>query len=127
MVLKPCTTDWIALVERGGCSFITKVRYMQKSGASAVVIGDSKNSGWITMYAPGNKELLFWMFVIKKAKRTCVTGDTSDIKIQSVFLAKKEYTRILHLSKLLATTTTPLMVILNQDQNDLNSRFPFKW
>ncbi|GAA5801421.1 hypothetical protein HPULCUR_006867 [Helicostylum pulchrum] len=46
-------TDWIALVSRGGCSFVTKVRYMQKSGAIAVVIGDPNNSGWITMYSPG--------------------------------------------------------------------------
>lgn len=48
-------SDWIALVQRGGCSFITKVRYMQKSGAIAVVVGDLKNNGWITMYSPGKK------------------------------------------------------------------------
>jgi E3 ubiquitin-protein ligase RNF13 len=49
----PCT-DWIALVRRGGCSFITKVRNMQASGAIAVAVGDpERQSGWITMYAPG--------------------------------------------------------------------------
>jgi E3 ubiquitin-protein ligase RNF13 len=46
--------DWVALVRRGGCSFITKVRNMQESGAIAVAVGDPEHqSGWITMYAPG--------------------------------------------------------------------------
>ncbi|KAI8617514.1 hypothetical protein BC830DRAFT_1113108 [Chytriomyces sp. MP71] len=35
------TGDWIALVQRGECSFVDKVRAMQESGASAVVVGDS--------------------------------------------------------------------------------------
>lgn len=87
------SSDWIALVQRGGCSFITKVRYMQKSGAIAVVVGDPKSSGWITMYSP---------------------GDTSDIQIPSIFLAKNEYKKLLHLSKLL---NTPMVAILQPDTN----------
>ncbi|KAI8380235.1 hypothetical protein BD560DRAFT_432100 [Blakeslea trispora] len=88
----PCT-DWIALVKRGGCSFVTKVRNMQDSGAIAVAIGDPDHqSGWITMYAP---------------------GDTSDIKIPSVFLAKHEYKTLLYLSKIV---DTPMMVVLQLDQ-----------
>ena len=55
-VVEPPCSDWIALVKRGGCSFITKVRFMQKSGAIAVVVGDSEHPGWITMYAPGKKK-----------------------------------------------------------------------
>lgn len=92
--------DWIALVERGSCSFIDKVRYAQKLGASAVIVGDSHqsssksfshtpfwanpvffqhssatgnfgfNSGLLTMYAP---------------------GDTSDVLIPSVFVARDSY------------------------------------
>ena len=48
---------WIALVERGGCGFIDKVRMMQKSGAIAVVVGNNEmSSGLITMFAPGDTE-----------------------------------------------------------------------
>ncbi|KAI8967771.1 hypothetical protein BDF20DRAFT_899160 [Mycotypha africana] len=85
--------DWIALVRRGGCSFITKVRYMQKSGAIAVIVGDPKNAGWVTMYAP---------------------GDTSDITIPSVFISRNEYIRLLNLSKLLKTT--PVMAVLQYEE-----------
>jgi hypothetical protein len=104
---KPTTThphDWIALIERGDCAFVDKVRYAQKLGASAVIVGDwqqsppppsssfsthhpfslspifsqpSKtgdhfgfNSGLLTMYAP---------------------GDTSDVTIPSVFVARDSY------------------------------------
>lgn len=48
------TSDWIALVERGECSFIEKVLAMQSSGAIAVIVGDKNFNGWVTMYAPGN-------------------------------------------------------------------------
>jgi len=64
------TKNWIALVERGQCTFIEKVRNMQTSGAIAVVVGDNEKNGLITMYA---------------------TGDTSDVKIPSVFIAQTEY------------------------------------
>jgi len=58
---------FIALVERGGgCSFSEKVRYMQESGAKAVIVGNNYGDyHLITMYA---------------------SGDTSDIKIPSVFV-----------------------------------------
>ncbi|KAG2207504.1 hypothetical protein INT47_004252, partial [Mucor saturninus] len=92
-LVTPPSTDWIALLSRGGCSFITKVRYMQKSGAIAVVIGDPNNPGWITMYSP---------------------DDTTDIMIPSVFLARNEYRKLLHLSKLL---NTPMVAILQPDDN----------
>jgi len=64
------TKNWIALVERGQCTFIEKVRNMQASGAIAVVVGDNEKNGLITMYA---------------------TGETSDVKISSVFIAQTEY------------------------------------
>lgn len=57
VVERPCAAEWIALIRRGGCSFITKVRNMQNSGAVAVVVGDPEHPGrWITMYAPGTYE-----------------------------------------------------------------------
>ena len=49
----PPTENWIALIERGECSFVDKVRAMQDSGALAAVVGDKHYNGWITMYAPG--------------------------------------------------------------------------
>jgi E3 ubiquitin-protein ligase RNF13 len=95
-IVDPPCTDWIALVKRGGCSFVTKVRMMQKSGAVAVVVGDSEKSGWITMFS---------------------SGDTSDIVIPSVFLAKNEYNRILHLLKLLKS---PLMIVLQSNDDTVD-------
>lgn len=50
--MPPCE-NWIALIERGECSFVDKVRAMQASGAIAAVVGDKHYNGWITMYAPG--------------------------------------------------------------------------
>lgn len=50
---KAPTEQWIALVERGQCTFIEKVRNMQASGAIAVVVGDNEKNGLITMYATG--------------------------------------------------------------------------
>lgn len=44
---------WIALVERGGCTFVEKVQAMQQSGASAVIIGDSADDDTPAM---GSKE-----------------------------------------------------------------------
>eukprot|EP00833_Pecoramyces_ruminatium_P005027 jgi/Orpsp1_1/1179059/evm.model.c7180000067774.1 len=58
---------FVALVERGGgCSFSDKVRYMQESGAKAVIVGNNYGDyHLITMYA---------------------SGDTTDIRIPSVFI-----------------------------------------
>ncbi|KAI9259086.1 hypothetical protein BY458DRAFT_517723 [Sporodiniella umbellata] len=66
--------NWIPLLERGHCSFLTKVQAMQASGAIAVVVGDRNFNGWVTMYAP---------------------GDTSYIRIPSVFVAQYQYKALL--------------------------------
>ncbi|KAL1914672.1 uncharacterized protein VTP21DRAFT_8083 [Calcarisporiella thermophila] len=81
---------WIALVERGECAFIDKVRAMQQSGASAVAVGDNVGNGLITMFA---------------------TGDTSDVTIPSVFIAKLHYMELKYLG-----TMQPLMVRLVRDE-----------
>ncbi|KAI8362778.1 hypothetical protein BD560DRAFT_333840, partial [Blakeslea trispora] len=90
-IVQPPCSDWIALVRRGSCSFITKVRYMQKSGAVAVIVGDPEQPGWVTMYSP---------------------GDTSDIVIPSVFVAKEEYNKLLGLSKLVGT---PILSVISHE------------
>ncbi|KAG2205781.1 hypothetical protein INT47_003964 [Mucor saturninus] len=71
--LPPCE-NWIAIVERGGCSFVDKVRTLQSSGAKAVIIGDRHYNGWITMYA---------------------NGDSSDIRIPSVYVAQYQFLSLL--------------------------------
>ncbi|KAI9293317.1 hypothetical protein K502DRAFT_338103 [Neoconidiobolus thromboides FSU 785] len=60
----------IALIKRGNCSFIEKVRYMQNSGFQGVVVGNNERSGLVTMYAD---------------------GDNDDVAIPSVFITQKEY------------------------------------
>ncbi|KAI8379127.1 uncharacterized protein BYT42DRAFT_567645 [Radiomyces spectabilis] len=90
-VVEPVYDNWIALVRRGQCSFITKVRNMQKSGAIAVVVGDPDHSSWVTMYAP---------------------GDTTDVLIPSMFLTRREYRSLIRLTKLV---DGPLMVLMQPE------------
>lgn len=54
--------NWIAVLERGQCSFLQKVQAMQESGAIAVVVGDRHFNGWVTMYAPGNSKACYVAF-----------------------------------------------------------------
>ncbi|KAF9923796.1 hypothetical protein FBU30_006136 [Linnemannia zychae] len=62
---------WVALVERGGdCSFVDKVRHMEASGASAVIVGDNVKGGLLVMYS---------------------ADDTSDIHIPAVFITQTHY------------------------------------
>ncbi|KAI8061593.1 hypothetical protein BC940DRAFT_310204 [Gongronella butleri] len=88
----PPTHDWIALVQRGGgCSFADKVRAMQESQAIAVIIGDPHFNGWITMYA---------------------TGDTSDIRIPSVYVAQYQFNALKHL-----ITEQPVRIGIFKDED----------
>ena len=53
------TETWIALVQRGQCEFVKKVREVQRMGAKAVVVGgeDPAISGYpdtlVNMFSPG--------------------------------------------------------------------------
>jgi len=59
----------VALIERGGCDFASKVRAAQERGAAAVVVGDGRafeaetddegrlREGLITMFSPGTFDL----------------------------------------------------------------------
>ncbi|KAI8137671.1 hypothetical protein BJV82DRAFT_674477 [Fennellomyces sp. T-0311] len=87
----PPTDNWVALIERGECSFVDKVRAMQESGALAAVVGDKHYNGWITMYAP---------------------GDTSDVQIPSVFVAQHQYQALLQLAR---SFREPMLVRLVKD------------
>ncbi|KII94113.1 hypothetical protein PLICRDRAFT_50101 [Plicaturopsis crispa FD-325 SS-3] len=75
---------WIALVQRGDCPFVAKVREAQRLGAAgAVVGGDSANpDGLVNMYSQ---------------------EDASDISIISTYIKYSDYTV---LSSLIATSNT---------------------
>ncbi|KAL9538682.1 hypothetical protein MBANPS3_010750 [Mucor bainieri] len=92
-VPNPNIKNWIALVERGQCSFLQKVKTMQDSGAIAVIVGDRHFNGWVTMYAP---------------------GDTSDVHIPSVFVAQHQYKALLQLFDG-KNTNAPVAVRLSGD------------
>lgn len=89
---RPPIEDWIAIVERGGCTFVDKVRSLQKSGAKAVIIGDKHYNGWITMYATGKVVIV----VIQLGRVTnTIVGDASDIVIPSVYVAQYQFLSLL--------------------------------
>ncbi|KAF8798901.1 hypothetical protein BYT27DRAFT_7122184 [Phlegmacium glaucopus] len=73
------TETWIALVQRGKCEFVKKIRESQRLGAKAVVVGgeDPEISGFpdtlVNMYSP---------------------EDSSDIKIASTYIKYADYARL---------------------------------
>lgn len=79
---------WIALVQRGECQFVDKVREAQRLGANAVVVGgdDPEISGYpdglINMYSP---------------------DDSSDVSIAATFIKYSDYRQ---LSSLIAVSNT---------------------
>ena len=90
---RPVERPWIALVERGDCSFIQKVRNMQRMGAVAVVVGNNDQSGLITMYS---------------------FGEEDDVDIPSVFVARWEYLDL----KSRAALNRPLLVNIRLDESN---------
>ena len=62
--LKPAET-WIALVQRGNCSFVEKVSEAMRFGARGVVVGGALHNpeggdSLVTMYDTGEWHLLDW-------------------------------------------------------------------
>jgi len=72
----------IALVERGGCDFATKVRAAQERGVAAVVVGDKKLREGETDEEGRHRESLLTMFSPE---------DTSGIIIPSIFVSRASY------------------------------------
>lgn len=82
-------SDWIALVSRGNCPFVSKIRLAQALGARAVVVGDQSPPepahrtpwGW---EEPEDDDLprLLTMFA---------QGDVSDIEIPSTFISWRSF------------------------------------
>ncbi|KAF8073925.1 hypothetical protein FPV67DRAFT_1410711 [Lyophyllum atratum] len=82
------TEAWIALVQRGKCEFVKKVREAQRLGAKAVVVGgdNPETSGspdaLVNMYSP---------------------EDSSDVKIAATYIRYSDY---IHLSALIDSSNT---------------------
>ena len=64
----------VALLKRGLCPFISKIRHAQQAGYIAAIVGDDEpDQPLITMFAP---------------------GDTSDIQISSLFVSWSSYAKL---------------------------------
>lgn len=87
----------IVLLSRGGCGFLEKVKWAQRRGATALIVGDNRKGGpLIQMFA---------------------RGDTSNVTIPSVFTARTT-------AHLLSSLTQPGSFI--EDTIDENGRPSFK-
>lgn len=85
-------SDWIALVERGGCSFEEKMRTAQQMGAQAVIVGDAIHSH--DSFAP-TMNLREWEEDDMEPTTRPITmypdGDAKDIVIPSCFVIRSSY------------------------------------
>jgi hypothetical protein len=108
--LKP-PRSWIALVQRGNCSFAEKVRHAALLGAEAVVVGNNVESGRLeeTIGSPG----LVGMWS---------PGDTSDIRIPSEFISTNSYLDLLRVFEESreedgdSDQVSGILVVLSKDQ-----------
>ncbi|KAG7088170.1 hypothetical protein E1B28_012191 [Marasmius oreades] len=80
--------SWIALVQRGKCEFVAKVREAQRLGARAVVVGGDNPE------ISGYPDTLVNMFSPE---------DSSDVTIASTFIKYSDYVQLSHL---IATSNT---------------------
>ncbi|KAF5315360.1 hypothetical protein D9619_007135 [Psilocybe cf. subviscida] len=93
---KQPTETWIALVQRGKCEFVKKVREAQRLGAKAVVVGgeDPDTSGFpdtlVNMYSP---------------------EDSSDIKIAATYIKYSDYIQLYSLIQTSNTTHSGLRTL----------------
>lgn len=55
----PARPLFIALARRGKCPFLDKFMAMQVSGFDALIVGDDRREGLVTMYAEGDTEGVF--------------------------------------------------------------------
>lgn len=96
----PAPRDWIALVSRGQCSFVSKVRLAQALGATAVVVGDlspdtdgghggngDNNNDW----SGWNPDSPSYDSDLPRLITMFAQGDTSDIVIPSTFISWRSF------------------------------------
>lgn len=88
-------SDWIALMERGECSFEQKVRLAQAMGAKAAVVGDYMEQD----YEDDLMNIRTWNDISQQEANTPLVmvpdGDVSDINIPSCFVTRSSYLEIM--------------------------------
>lgn len=111
---------WFALVRRGSCSFVEKIREAQRLGANGVVVG-GHDEDMIGMYSagrswsdlPGCRDLIFLL-----------PGDASDIQIPSVYIARSSYNALSEMIENSNTSTSGLRTLSLQ----MNAEYPsWEW
>ncbi|KAG8966175.1 hypothetical protein FRC03_012365 [Tulasnella sp. 419] len=96
--------NWIALVQRGNCSFVKKVKAVQSLGAKAVIVG-----GWKVL--DGDRDDLVNMYT---------PDDASDITIPATYVTYASYQRLMDLIAESNTTTSgtkTISVILRAEES----------
>ena len=101
--------DWVALVERGFCTFTDKVRTAQKLGAKAVIVGDSPSGRDSSDDEPFFFGLDVHGFSSSDPDDTGTSDgrlvtmhadeDTSDIHVPSGFVIRSSYLELLNLAQ----------------------------
>ena len=88
-------SDWIALIERGECSFERKVRLAQSMGAKAVVVGDYMEQD----DAGDPMNIRVWDDISQHDANMPLVmfpdGDASDISIPSCFVIRSSYLELM--------------------------------
>ncbi|KAH7914249.1 hypothetical protein BJ138DRAFT_1210048 [Hygrophoropsis aurantiaca] len=90
------TETWIALVQRGGCAFVEKVREAQRLGAKAVVVGGENPD------LSGLPDTLVNMYS---------KGDASDVTIHSTYIKYSDYNDLISLIKSSTTSHAGLQTL----------------
>jgi len=105
--------NWIALVQRGDCQFLSKVRAAQGLGAKAVVVGgwkvvDGDRDDLVNMFSAGKYTNLLCQLVLILVDPT---DNSTDIKIPSTYVSYASYHRLMKLIASSNTTTSGLRTI----------------
>lgn len=108
------TEPWIALVQRGKCEFVKKVREAQRLGAKAVVVGgeDPELSGYpdtlVNMYSPG---IFIQRIGILSSILTNPAEDAADVTIPATYIKYSDYAQLFSLISTSNTTHSGLRTI----------------
>ncbi|THH07714.1 hypothetical protein EW145_g3199 [Phellinidium pouzarii] len=98
--------SWIAIVQRGKCSFVEKVREAQRFGAKSVVVGGDDPD------TSGNPDVLVTMYS---------QSDHSDVKIPSTFIKFSDYKLLTDLISSSNTSTSGIKTVSLQITSDYAS------
>lgn len=104
---------WLALVQRGECSFVDKVREAQRLGARGVVVGGAQENAaqgdeLVTMYSPGS----YFHSMRSKGDFSYLPKNnlihpapSGDITVPSTYISHKSYKELM---KIIAASNTTI-------------------